>query len=38
MVIQFMSFDYVWVRTLTDFTEADGRQDYVLNEYFRLDT
>lgn len=38
MAIQFMSFDFVWVRTLTDFTEEDGRPDYVLNEYFRLDT
>ena len=36
--ITFLAVDYVKVVTFTDFTDADGRTDYTLTEYFRVDT
>lgn len=36
--ITFLAVDYVKVVTFTDFTEADGRTDYTLTEYFKVDT
>ena len=36
--ISFLSVDYIKVVTFTDFTEADGRTDYTLVEYFKVNT
>ncbi|HLA14306.1 MAG TPA: hypothetical protein VJZ25_04715, partial [Gemmatimonadaceae bacterium] len=36
--ITFLSVDFIKVVTFTDFTEADGRTDYTLVEYFKVNT